>query len=198
MKKFIAIFIILISLMGCSKKEDAITFNATIDEVNSSSIMVTTKDYDGFDKASVTISEVDKDFDLSVGQNIELTILPEVKESYPVKATATKVVLKKSDYRKLTSDEANEIINNNEYGVILDVRTAEEYNEGHIENSTLLSSNEIEDKAEITLYDKNEVILVYCRSGNRSEDASKKLLDMGYTNVYDFGGIISWPYDIVK
>lgn len=198
MKKIIVVFIILIALVGCSKNEDTLTFNAIIDDVNSNSMMITTKDYDRFDKASVDISKIENDIDLSIGQNIELTILPEVKETYPVKATATKVVLKNSEYRQLSMEEASELINSNEYGVILDVRTVAEYNEGHIENAIILPSDEIENKAEATLNDKNEVILVYCRSGNRSKDASKMLIDMGYTNVYDFGGINEWPYEIVK
>ncbi|WP_366782089.1 rhodanese-like domain-containing protein [uncultured Clostridium sp.] len=82
--------------------------------------------------------------------------------------------------------------------IILDVRTNEEYISGHIENSILIPVNEIEKEAENIIKDKEQKILVYCRSGNRSSQASKLLVKMGYTNVYDFGGIKDWPYAIVK
>ena len=65
-------------------------------------------------------------------------------------------------------------------------------------NAVLLPVNDIAVKAEEVLTDKDAKILVYCRSGNRSAAASKELIKMGYTNVFDFGGIISWPYEIVK
>ena len=100
-------------------------------------------------------------------------------------------------YKKISAKEAKEIIESEDV-IILDVRTQEEYNEGHIENSVLLPVNDISSKAEEILTDKDAKILVYCRSGNRSATASKQLIKMGYTNVYDFGGIISWPYEIVK
>lgn len=100
-------------------------------------------------------------------------------------------------YKKISAQEAKEIIESEDV-IILDVRTQEEYNEGHIENSVLLPVNDISSKAEEILTDKDAIILVYCRSGNRSATASKQLIKMGYTNVYDFGGIISWPYEIVK
>lgn len=87
--------------------------------------------------------------------------------------------------------EKNEVI-------ILDVRSEEEYNSGHIENSILIPIDKLEEEAENILNDKNKKILVYCRSGNRSKKASNILLEKGYTNVYDFGGIKDWPYEIVK
>lgn len=100
-------------------------------------------------------------------------------------------------YKKISAEEAKAIIDSEDV-IILDVRTQEEYNEGHIENSVLLPVNDIADKAEEKLPDKDAKILVYCRSGNRSATAAKQLIKMGYTNVYDFGGINSWPYGTVK
>ena len=82
--------------------------------------------------------------------------------------------------------------------VILDVRTEGEYAEGHIPGATLLPLNDVASKAESVLTDKDQLILVYCRSGNRSKQAAKTLVSLGYTNVVDFGGISSWPYDIEK
>ncbi|PHV69634.1 hypothetical protein CS063_14835 [Sporanaerobium hydrogeniformans] len=98
----------------------------------------------------------------------------------------------------LTAQEAKAIIDDEEYDVILDVRTIEEYNEGHIEHAILLPDYEIESKIEEVISDKDARILIYCRSGRRSNNAANKLVDLGYTHVYDFGGIIDWPYATVK
>lgn len=108
-----------------------------------------------------------------------------------------KTGLKDTAYKKISAEEAKNIIDSEDV-IILDVRTPEEYNGGHIENAVLLPVTEIPDKAEEILPDKDSKILVYCRSGNRSATAAKDLINMGYTNVYNFGGIMSWPYDIVK
>ena len=81
--------------------------------------------------------------------------------------------------------------------IILDVRTQQEYDAGHIEGAILLPNETIADTPPDALPNKDAEILIYCRSGNRSAQAAKKLVAMGYTNVYDFGGIIDWPYDVV-
>ena len=78
----------------------------------------------------------------------------------------------------------------------MDVRELEEYDEGHIPGAILIPYTKIEAQAEDVLTDKDQLILVYCRSGNRSKTASQALADLGYTNVYEFGGIKSWPYDV--
>lgn len=103
----------------------------------------------------------------------------------------------KAKYKKISSEEAKETIDNEDV-VVLDVRTKEEYDSGHIDNAVLLPVTKIDEKVFDIITSKNEKILVYCRSGNRSATASKLLIEMGYTNVYDFGGIIDWPYEIVK
>lgn len=77
--------------------------------------------------------------------------------------------------------------------IILDVRTQEEYDSGHIKNSVCLPNENIISEPDI-LPDKSQEILVYCRSGNRSKQAAQKLADMGYENVLEFGGILDWPY----
>ena len=82
--------------------------------------------------------------------------------------------------------------------VIIDARTQEEFDEGHIENAILIPEYEISERAEKELPDKNQLILVYCRSGRRSKIASQTLVDLGYTNVKEFGGIIDWKYETVK
>lgn len=96
----------------------------------------------------------------------------------------------------ITAEQAKEIMDH-EKCIILDVRDQSEYEQGHIEGAMLLPYTEIEGRAEEELSDKDQMILVYCRSGRRSAIAAKSLMEMGYTNVKDFGGIIDWPYEIV-
>ena len=101
-------------------------------------------------------------------------------------------------YKKITAAEAMEMIESGDPCVLLDVRSEQEYLEVHIAGATLLPGNEIADKAAVVLPDKSAFIMVYCRSGARSEDASNLLIKMGYSNVYDLGGIINWPYETVN
>ncbi len=81
---------------------------------------------------------------------------------------------------------------------IIDARTEEEFAEGHIENAILIPEYEIKDRAQKELPDKEQLILVYCRSGRRSKIASEELVKLGYNNVKEFGGIIDWPYEVIK
>ena len=104
----------------------------------------------------------------------------------------------KITYTCITAQEAKTLMDTEKDYVIIDARTEEEFAEGHIENAILIPEYEIADKAENELPDKNQLILVYCRSGRRSKIASEELVKLGYTNVKEFGGIIDWPYEIVK
>ena len=99
-------------------------------------------------------------------------------------------------YVNITAEEAKEIMDSEEGYIILDVRTQEEYNEGHIPGATQISLEEIAEKAEDVLTDKDQLILVYCRSGRRSKIAAEALVELGYTNIKEFGGIIDWPYEV--
>ena len=99
-------------------------------------------------------------------------------------------------YMNITAEEAKQIMDNEEGYIILDVRTQEEYDEGHIPGATQISHEEIAEKAEEVLPDKNQLILVYCRSGRRSKIAAEALAELGYTNIKEFGGIIDWPYEV--
>lgn len=101
----------------------------------------------------------------------------------------------KAEYRKINPEEAKELMV--EGNIILDVRTDAEYKEGHIQGALLLPVDVIQDGSYDGIEDKDQVILVYCRSGNRSKAAAKALVKAGYTKVYDFGGISAWPYEIV-
>ena len=98
----------------------------------------------------------------------------------------------------ITAEEAKRIMDNEEGYIILDVRTQEEYDEGHIPGAVLISHEEIAEKAEDVLTDKDQLILVYCRSGRRSKIASEALVELGYTNIKEFGGILDWPYAVEK
>ena len=80
--------------------------------------------------------------------------------------------------------------------VILDVRTQEEYDTGHIPGAILIPDTEIKTKAEEVLTDKEQLILVYCRSGWRSKLAAEALVELGYTSIKEFGGLIDWPYEV--
>lgn len=101
-------------------------------------------------------------------------------------------------YMNITAAEAKEIMDSQEGYIILDVRTQEEYDEGHIPGAILIPNTEIEDRAEEVLTDKDQLILVYCRSGRRSKLAAEILAELGYTNIREFGGIIDWPYEVEK
>ena len=101
-------------------------------------------------------------------------------------------------YVNITAEEAKEIMDSEEGYIILDVRTQEEYDQGHIPGAIVISHEEITEKAEEVLTDKDQLILVYCRSGRRSKLAAEALVELGYTNIKEFGGIIDWPYEVEK
>lgn len=101
-------------------------------------------------------------------------------------------------YRQVDMEEAIAIMNEQTGYVILDVRRADEFASGHIPGAINIPNESIGRNEIPELPDKDQLILVYCRSGNRSKQASIKLVDLGYTNVVEFGGIIDWPGDVVK
>ena len=109
------------------------------------------------------------------------------------------VVAKKGEnavYEQITQEKAKEYMDSGEELVILDVREQSEYDAGHIPKALLIPHTEIEDRAADLIPDKDTLILVYCRSGRRSKIASESLVNMGYTNVKEFGGINDWKYEI--
>ena len=103
-----------------------------------------------------------------------------------------------NSYEQITPQEAKTIMDTEKDYVIIDARTDEEFAEGHIEGAIMIPEYEIADRAEKELPDKEQLTLVYCRSGRRSKIASEELAKLGYTNVKEFGGIIDWPYELVK
>lgn len=101
-------------------------------------------------------------------------------------------------YQQITQETAKEMMDTQEV-VILDVREQYEYDSSHISEAVLLPVGTItEETAAAVIDDLETVVLVYCRSGNRSKTASQALADLGYINVYEFGGINDWPYEVVS
>ena len=115
-------------------------------------------------------------------------VLPEQKED-----TGTK-----NSYTKISQDEAKKMMEKDDGHVIVDVRREDEFASGHIPGAVLIPNESIGTEKPAELPDLDQIILVYCRSGNRSAQASQKLADLGYTNVFDFGGIMTWTGEIEK
>lgn len=117
--------------------------------------------------------------------NVEIEVAEEVVE-----------INELAPYRSIEPEEANENLASEEEILLLDVRTESEYNDGHIPEAVLLPLDKIFETVESKYPDKEQMIYVYCRSGRRSKASAAILLDLGYQNVYDLGGIINWPYEI--
>ncbi len=150
------------------------------------------------------LSSCSTDGDVNVKENAEINTEVKTEESSVVEIDEkseinNEIVGSKNDfgYYEITQDVAKELMETKTV-VVLDVREQSEFDEGHIENAVLLPLFEVPTLAEKTIPNKDEMILVYCRSGNRSKQASVILADLGYTNVYEFGGINTWEYGIVK
>lgn len=216
--------VLLLTLGGfpaCSAvKEPDIEFTGEVLEVYDNGFLISTTELDGTDKVSVSYDKGMKrlDFNLLVGQTLAVTVLRQMRESYPVQATAVRIQLLRDIEEealavgessldkltrsvvavKITPEEAKRMMEEESGVIILDVRTQAEFDAGHIAGALLLPDTEVADKAADLLPDKTATILVYCRSGRRSALAGETLAGMGYTHVYDFGGIIDWPYEIVK
>ena len=102
------------------------------------------------------------------------------------------------EYRRITASEARKMLDENPNIIILDVRTPEEFKEERIAGAILLPIAEIKDRAATVLPDKDAIILVHCRLGRRSEESARMLIELGYTNVYDFGGLADWKYETIS
>ena len=101
-------------------------------------------------------------------------------------------------FRTISAEEAYQMMAESPNFILIDVRTESEYREGRIEDAILIPNDEIEARAKAELPDKDQLIFVYCRSGVRSANAAGTLAGMGYSNVYNMGGIIDWPYEIIR
>ena len=101
-------------------------------------------------------------------------------------------------YKRISMDEAKTLMEKEEGYILLDVRTKGEYESGYIPGAINIPLSDIDEKIISFLPDKSQMILVYCRSGNRSREASDKLSKLGYTNILEIGGINAWKGEIVK
>ena len=108
----------------------------------------------------------------------------------------TENIVKESVYMNITAEEAKVLMESETGYIILDVREQDEYDAGHIPGAILIPYTRIEEEASEKLTDKDQLILVYCRSGRRSKIAADALVELGYTNIREFGGILDWPYEI--
>ena len=136
----------------------------------------------------------------STANKVESTKVESTVSSESQKGTAKKsdAAKKEGGYTHIDMETAKQMMANNDGHVIVDVRSQEEYNEGHIPGAIVIPNESIGTEQPKELPDLDQVILVYCRSGNRSRQASQKLADMGYTNVYEFGGIKDWTGETEK
>ena len=100
-------------------------------------------------------------------------------------------------YKQISQEEAKEMMGRDDGHIIVDVRRQDEYDAGHIPGAILIPNESIGSEAPVALPDYDQIILIYCRTGNRSKQASEKLAAMGYTNIYEFGGINTWTGEIV-
>lgn len=197
MKKTVSLLIsaaiVLLCFAGCNKNAKEITFSAVIlsSYGNSMSVSIADKRAD-FYSADVKFSSLD--FVPETGRAVTITTSEIVYET-PVQVTAKSIELIPVKYKKITADEAYEKIQAGGVTVV-DVSSEDEFNLGHIAGAVLLTEDDIREKAEAVLPDKQAEILVYCRSGDRSEIAARSLISLGYTNVTDFGTLSDWQHGL--
>ena len=131
-------------------------------------------------------------------KNMKLIIVGGLLVFLLVIAACTKNEEEKVKVNVINATEAKELIDENENEVIIDVRTREEFNEKHIKDAVSIPVSTIEENIENVASSKDTLILLYCKSGKRAEEAAKTLIRLGYTNVHSFGSIDNWEYDIVE
>jgi rhodanese-related sulfurtransferase len=119
-------------------------------------------------------------------------------ETQAAQATATETSDEAEDVQVITAQKAKQIMDNEQGATIVDVREPDEFSEGHIAGAKLLPLGSLKKLAATELPDLDATILVYCRSGARSSMGAQVLASMGYTHVLDMGGVISWPYGLVR
>lgn len=204
MKKIWSVLLLLLALCACGKQEEKETvFQGVVEDVASQSVLVRTEELSGGSLVWVDVSQLDVNFSIQEGQTLDISVKPEIRESYPLQATATRLELvedggqeKKTEVKTITAEEAKALMDSGQAYYLVDVRTQEEFAQGHIPGAMLISSTELKDKAHEKLPDTKTSVLLYCRSGRRSAECARLLADMGYSSVYDFGGIQDWPYEV--
>ena len=124
-------------------------------------------------------------------------MIPLMLALFTLSACAAPAVNAPAEYMKISMDEAIAMMEAEKDYLIVDVRSYEEFAQGHIPGALNVPNESIGTEPPLLLPDKEQLIMIYCRSGNRSKQASQKLADMGYSNIVEFGGIMDWPGDIV-
>ena len=214
MKKLIALLlslICLLGLIGCSNKSmnyivaNEPNITGIVKEANENAILI--ENEKGEYWVSLNVENKDSTTHFNLGDEVVVYYNGIIAESYPMQINTVYAITLKEPadraennqeavYVNITAEEAKQIMDSEEGYVILDVRTQEEYDQGHIPGAILIPDTEVEVTAEEVLTDKDQLLLVYCRSGRRSKLASEILVELGYTNIKEFGGIIDWPYEI--
>lgn len=189
----------LVSLLGaCGSKtvDKNINFTLLVQEVNGNQLMGFVFGSGVDDMASVYYpDDYLLDFVLKAGNKLLIEASPLIKESYPVQISAVEVKLAPVASMMIKEKQLLVIMANFDV-VVLDVRSREEYLDGHIPEAILLPNTEIKDKIEQLALTSDQIIVVYCKSGNRSRQAAETLVALGYTNIYDFGGFGNWTGEI--
>ena len=213
MKKLIALLlslICLLGLIGCSNRSmnyiiaNEPNITGIVKEANENAILI--ENEKGEYWVSLNVENKDSTTHFNLGDEVVVYYNGNIAESYPMQINTVYAITLKEPadraennreavYVNITAEEAKQIMDSEEGYVILDVRTQEEYDQGHIPGAILIPDTEVEVTAEDVLTDKDQLILVYCRSGRRSKLAAEALVELGYTNIKEFGGIIDWPYE---
>ncbi|MGL5541428.1 MAG: rhodanese-like domain-containing protein [Erysipelotrichaceae bacterium] len=191
MKKIIVLWMALMILSGCAPQ---VSITGVVDSFGVSNYVVSFSKDNDFDLASVSVDRMNPD--IARGDLIEIYYDGVVAESYPVQIRASKVKQKidfsqEPAYRTISFEDAKLVMELKSV-MLLDVRTAQEYQEKHLEGATNIPLDELTERIENEVWDKNEILIVYCRSGNRSQQAATQLVELGYRNVFDFGSIDNW------
>ena len=213
MKKLIALLlslICLLGLIGCSNRSmnyiiaNEPNITGIVKEANENAILI--ENEKGEYWVSLNVENKDSTTHFNLGDEVVVYYNGNIAESYPMQINTVYAITLKEPadraennrepvYVNITAEEAKQIMDSEEGYVILDVRTQEEYDQGHIPGAILIPDTEINLRAEKELTDKDQLLLVYCRSGRRSKLAAEALVELGYTNIKEFGGIIDWPYE---
>ena len=214
MKKLVALLLSLICILGqvgCSNRSmnyiiaNEPNITGVVKEANEQSILI--ENEKGEYWVSLNVENKDSTTHFNLGDEVVVYYNGIIAESYPMQINTVYAITLKEPadraennqeavYVNITAEEAKQIMDSEEGYIILDVRTQEEYDQGHIPGAILIPDTEVEVTAEEVLTDKDQLILVYCRSGRRSKLASEILVELGYTNIKEFGGIIDWPFEV--
>ena len=212
MKKLIVVLLIcMLGLVGCNNRSmnyiiaNEPNITGVVKEANEQSVLI--ENEKGEYWVSLNVENKDSTTHFNLGDEVVVYYNGIIAESYPMQINTVYAITLKEPadraennqeavYVNITAEEAKQIMDSEEGYIILDVRTQEEYDQGHIPGAILIPDTEVEVTAEEVLTDKDQLLLVYCRSGRRSKLASEILVELGYTNIKEFGGIIDWPYEI--